>query len=180
MHLVPPPLNLNSTLRELQREENDNNSDDSAYKNKTHHQPTIKTNESKEEPLTAIQSTTQHIVKLTPPRKVPLPHHILENEPHHEPTTIVDPRRWWYPTHTVQNNRCAHPLDPRVRVLAAPDPEGYGEEDTDDDSVEVPVVDGADAELACWADETPVGWDDGSQQVVQDKRRATHQTALAV
>lgn len=113
--------------------------------------------QNKEEPLTAIQSTTQHIVKLTPPRKVPLPHHILENEPHHEPTTIVDPRRWRYPTHTVQNNRRAHPLDPRVRVLAAPDPEGYGEEDTDDDSVEVPVVDGADAELACWADETPIG-----------------------
>jgi len=35
--------------------------------------------------LTAIQSSASNIIEFTPPRKIPLPNQILEQEPYREP-----------------------------------------------------------------------------------------------
>lgn len=134
IHHIPPPIHHNRTpSRELQRKEN---------KHHRNHRPTI-------------QCRAQHIIKLAPPRKVPLPDHILEHRAHGEPRRVVDTHRRRNGGHAVEDNRRADVAHPGFGVTPLPVPEGNREERADDDGVQMGVVDRPGAELACWADETP-------------------------
>jgi hypothetical protein len=133
--------------------------------------------------LTTIQRTTQHIIKLAPPRKVPLADNILEHEANHEPTAIIDTRGRWDPRDTVEDDGGGDPLDPRVGVAAAPEPKGDGQDGPNDDRVEVGVVHRACAKLAGWTDQTPARQDVQSVSrflCVKKGEGDAYQMALAV
>jgi len=95
-----------------------------------------------------------------------LPYNVLEGEPNREPTAIVDASGGRNEAHSVEHDRRAHPLHPRVRVAAAPEPERNRKEDANDDRVEVVVVVRPHAELSRRTNETPTN--DTCQHSVRD------------
>ena len=121
---------------------------------KTHLQHEEDRNERQTRPT--IHGGARDVVELAPPRKVPLPDEVLEDEAHQEPARVVYARRGWDLRDAVQDDRRRDVLDPRVWMPPLPEPEGEGEEDADDHRVEVRVVDRVRAELAHRADETPM------------------------
>ncbi len=125
-HLIPPPIHIDrSATRELQREEDNHHRND----------------------CSAVQCGAEHVVELAPPRKIALADEVLEYEADREPRRIVDSRRRRDRRHAVEDDRGAHVARPRVRVPPLPQEEWHRQERTDDDRVEVRMVQRAGSKL---------------------------------
>jgi hypothetical protein len=150
---IPPPVHVDSTLGEIQAEKDDHHTYHSCYSKPKSASMPFSTPQKKA--LTTIQRCTRHIIKLTPPRKVPLPNQILKHKPNRKPRRVVDPCGRWDVRHAVDNDRHADELDPQVWVLPLPQPEWHWEERAHDDRVQLWVIDRVCAELPQWAIKPP-------------------------
>ena len=128
-----------------------------------------------------IQRRTQHIIKLTPPSKILLPNHILEDESNKKPRTIIDPCSRWNSWESSNDDRRADIAGPWIGKTPLPEVSWHWNENSSYYGVQMGMIDGTCPELTCWTNESP-----RSGVVVVNKCKnstyepKTHQTAEAV
>ena len=105
-----------------------------------------------------IQRRTQHIIKLTPPSKIPLPNHILEDESNKEPRTIIDARSRRNSWQSSNDDGRADVASPWIGKTPLPKVSRHWNENANYYGVQMGMIDGTCTELTCWTDESPKLW----------------------
>jgi hypothetical protein len=115
----------------------------------------VKKERSISHPSSRLRSLTTHIIELGPPRKAAPPNEILEQERYHKPRRVVDTSRRWDPLYTVEDNRDIYELEPCLGEASLPEPERHWQNRTNDECVQLWVIDRMSAELTLRSDKSP-------------------------